>query len=85
VEVELDHVFICVDRWAPEAERIAAFGPCEGPSNVQPGRGTANRRFFFRNAMLELLQVENSLGARSEVTAPTQLWERWSVGNPVRG
>jgi hypothetical protein len=44
-----------VDRWAPEAERIAAFGLCEGPSNVHPGQGTANRRFFFRNAMLELL------------------------------
>jgi hypothetical protein len=55
MKVELDHVFICVDRWAPEAEQTAAFGLCERPSDVHPGQGTANRRFFFPNAMLELL------------------------------
>jgi len=55
MNVELDHVFICVDRWAPEAEQTAAFDLCERHSNVHPGPGTANRRFFFRNAMLELL------------------------------
>jgi hypothetical protein len=78
VAVELDHVFICVNRGAPEAERLVRFGLCEGASNVHPGQGTANRRFFFRNAMLELLWVENPLDAQSEQTGPTQLWERWS-------
>lgn len=76
--VELDHVFICVTRGAPEAEELVQFGLREGPSNVHPGQGTANRRFFFRNGMLELLWVEDPVEAQSERTTPTQLWERWS-------
>ena len=76
--IELDHVFICVSRGAPEAEHLVRFGLCEGPPNVHPGQGTANRRFFFANSMLELLWVENSAEAQNEVTAPTQLWERWT-------
>lgn len=76
--VELDHVFICVSQGAPEAEELIRFGLFEGPSNLHPGQGTANRRFFFTNAMLELLWVENPLEAQSERTAPTKLWERWS-------
>ena len=76
--IELDHVFICVDRGAPEAERLIEFGLCEGAPNVHPGQGTANRRFFFQNAMLELLWVEDLQEAQSSRTAPTLLWERWS-------
>ena len=75
---ELDHVFICVSRGAPEAEHLVQFGLREGPSNTHPGQGTANRRFFFRNAMLELLWVEDAREAQSEETAATRLWERWS-------
>src|SRR5947209_7734859 len=78
MKVELDHVFVCVNRSAPEAEEVSRFGLSEGPANVHPGQGTANRRFFFRNGMLELLWVENPEEARNEVTAPTQLWERWT-------
>ena len=76
--IELDHVFICVARSAPEAELLVEFGLCEGTSNVHPGQGTANRRFFFQNAMLELLWVEDPQEARSVQTAPTLLWDRWS-------
>jgi hypothetical protein len=75
--VELDHLFFCVSPGAPEGEHLLRFGWCEGPPNVHTGQGTANRRFFFRNAMLELLWVENPLEAQSEQTAPTRLWERW--------
>lgn len=79
MEVEPDHVFICVDRRAPEAEQSCCVWPLRRTSHVHPGQGTANRRFFFRNAMLEFAPAgKNSLGARSEVTAPMQLWERWS-------
>jgi hypothetical protein len=76
--IELDHVFICVARGAPEAELLVEFGLCEGAPNVHPGQGTANRRFFFQNAMLELLWVEDRQEAQSSQTAPTLLWERWS-------
>jgi Glyoxalase-like domain len=76
--VELDHVFVCVNRSAPEAQELCRFGLSEGTANVHIGQGTANRRFFFRNGMLEFLWVEDPDEARSEDTAPTQLWERWS-------
>ncbi len=75
--VELDHMFICTEVGAPEADQFVAFGLAEGSSNVHPGQGTANRRFFFHNAMLELLWVRDEREARSPPITPTQLWERW--------
>lgn len=80
--VEVDHVFICTARGAPAAERLVDFGLTEGPPNRHPGQGTACRRFFFQNAMLELVWVEDPAEAQSEQTRRTQLWERWS--NPGR-
>lgn len=56
---ELDHVFIWTAAGAPEADLLRDFGLTEGPPNVHPGQGTANRRFFFHNAMLELLWVHD--------------------------
>ncbi|WP_246828969.1 hypothetical protein [Synechococcus sp. PCC 7502] len=50
----------------------------EGTSNTHSGQGTANRRFFFRNAMLELLWVHDMEEAKSESIRPTRLWERWT-------
>lgn len=75
--VELDHVFVCTAVGAPEADRLADFGLTEGTPNPHPGQGTASRRFFFRNAMLELLWVRDEHEARSPLVAPTRLWERW--------
>jgi len=48
-----------------------------GPANVHPGQGTMNRRFFFHNAMLELLWVHDPVEAQNMRTRPTHLWERW--------
>ncbi len=78
---ELDHLFICTSVGAPEADRLIEFGLTEGSPNVHPGQGTANRRFFFQNAMLELLWVRDSAEAESETTRPTRLWERWTGRN----
>ena len=75
---ELDHLFVCVSPGAPEAGRLIQLGLMEGPPNTHPGQGTANRRFFFANAMLELLWVADAAEAQSEMAAPTKLWERWS-------
>ncbi len=77
--VQLDHVFICTAVGAPAAERLREFGLTEGSPNKHAGQGTACRRFFFRNAMLELLWVEDEMEARSEQTVQTRLWERWSA------
>jgi hypothetical protein len=74
---EFDHLFICTDVGAGEADRLVALGLVEGTANTHPGQGTANRRFFFQNAMLELLWVHDPLEAQSEPIRRTRLWERW--------
>lgn len=62
--MELDHLFVLLepDTEKATAERLERAVTClreaglhEGSSNTHPGQGTANRRFFFGNAMLELL------------------------------
>jgi Glyoxalase-like domain len=75
---EIDHVFVCAAFGAPEAEQLIAFGLTEGSRNRHPGQGTANRRFFFRNAMLELLWVESAEEAQGDNVRRLGLWERWS-------
>ncbi|HZS05256.1 MAG TPA: VOC family protein [Blastocatellia bacterium] len=75
---ELDHLFVCTAAGAPEAGRLIEFGLTEGTPNTHPGQGTANRRFFFHNAFLELLWVHNPQEAQSEAIRPLHLWERWS-------
>jgi len=77
--LELDHIFICTKKGAPEAELLKAFGLSEGSKNIHPGQGTANRRFFFHNSMLELLWLESPDEAQSELTKPTGLFERLSL------
>jgi hypothetical protein len=47
----------------PEVELFAAFGLTEGAPNTHPGQGTACRRFFFRNAYLELVRGHDPAGA----------------------
>ena len=74
---EFDHLFIWTEAGAPAAQKLIDFGLTEGPSNIHPGQGTANRRFFFHNAMVELLWVHDLEEARSEVTAPTTLGKRF--------
>jgi hypothetical protein len=72
----LDHAFVTCSVGAPEAEGLIAHGFVEGSANVHPGQGTANRRFFFTNFMLELLWVANP--AETANVAHTGLGERWS-------
>jgi hypothetical protein len=74
----VDHVFICTHYGAPGAQRLIELGFTEGPPNTHPGQGTANRRFFFRSTMLELLWVADEAAAHSGLTRPTLLWDRWS-------
>ncbi len=74
--MEIDHIFICVKPGGPEAEALAEFGLTEGSANRHLGQGTANRRFFFHNAFIELLWLEDSEEAQNQVTKPTNLFER---------
>ena len=72
----LDHIFLLVNEGAPEADAIARLGFLEGSPNSHPGMGTANRRFFFDHAMLELLYVRDPAEAQSEPIKPAGIWER---------
>jgi hypothetical protein len=76
-KMDLDHVFVCTARDAPEAERLRELGLLEGTPNVHRGQGTANRRFFFANAMLELLWVRDESEAASQAVSRTGLLPRW--------
>jgi hypothetical protein len=77
MNLSIDHIFIWTSNGAPEAEHLKEFGLEEGSPNRHPGQWTACRRFFFHNAMLELLWVENETEVQSEAIRPTRLWERW--------
>jgi hypothetical protein len=77
MSLELDHFFICTAIGAPEAEDLVRFGLTEGTPNRHPGQGTANRRFFFANAFLELVWVHDPAEAQSAPVRRTGLWERW--------
>ena len=74
---ELDHVIIFCNVGAPEAGALTDQGLHEGPGNSHPGQGTANRRFFFPNAYLELLWIENSVEAQRPEVRDIRLYERW--------
>jgi hypothetical protein len=74
--MEIDHIFICTSTNAPEGDLLVEFGLEEGSSNTHPGQGTACRRFYFHNLMIELLWVENIEEVKNERTKPMRLYER---------
>jgi hypothetical protein len=72
----LDHLFVLATPGAPLASRLVDAGFVEGAGRRHPGQGTANRRFFFQNAMLEFLFVVSEDELRSAAVARTRLLER---------
>lgn len=75
--LQVDHVFVCCDPEAPEAEALLKAGLVEGTRNVHPGQGTENRRFFFARGFLELFWVANADEAQSAPARRLGLWPRW--------
>lgn len=78
--MSLHHVFLAVERGGPEVDALVGAGFTEGPSNVHHGQGTACRRFFFGNAYLEFLWLENRTEASSPVVSRTGLEARLGAG-----
>lgn len=74
--IALDHLFICTEPQAPGLDALLSQGFLEGSANSHPGQGTANRRLFFRNLMLEFLWVTDDREVTHPAIAPTRLWER---------
>jgi len=79
---DIDHVFIWTKPDAPEAALLQGLGLQEGAGRTHPGQGTANRRFFFRNAMLELLFVNEADTIVHDLVDPTHLHARAAKGSP---
>jgi hypothetical protein len=77
---ELDHIFVCVEPEAPEAEFIKGFGFQESNRRTHTGQGTANVCFLFHNAYLELLWLRDINEILSSVVRPLGLWERCCWG-----
>ena len=65
MNMTLDHFFILVEPEAKVADRLLEHGFQEGPRNTHPGQGTANRRFYFANGMLEFIWVKDADEARN--------------------
>ena len=65
MNLELDHVFILVEPGARVADHLLELGFQEGPRNTHPGQGTANRRFYFANGMLEFIWLQDADEART--------------------
>ena len=74
--IELDHFFVITRPGAPEADGLAALGLVEGTPNVHTGQGTANRRFFFANAMLELIYIRDAHEATAGAAGKLRISER---------
>ena len=78
---EIDHVFVWTDAGAPAADRLLSLGFAEAPGREHPGQGTANRRFVFRNAMLEFLWVRDEREALAAGGGRLKLLDRWRRRN----
>ncbi|MEH2079204.1 MAG: VOC family protein [Nostoc sp.] len=76
MQLELDHIFVCVEPEAPPADILTAFGLTEGTRGIHQGQGTANVCFFFENAYLELLWLFDANEIQSPLVRPTGLWPR---------
>lgn len=79
--IELDHFFILTDPGAPQAELLSEIGLIEGTSNDHPGQGTANRRFFFSDTMLELAYIRDANEAANGPGSRLRFAERAADAN----
>ncbi len=74
--IRFHHFFCFVPKGAPQMDELVRMGLNEGPPNRHPGQGTANRRIFFENGMIELIWAEDEVELQSPSISPTRLWER---------
>jgi len=79
MSLKLDHFFILTSPGAPEAELLVDLGMVEGTPNTHPGQGTANRRFFFADAALELIFLADEDEARSGAGHGMRIVDRLSM------
>ena len=78
--IELDHFFILTEPGALQAELLSEIGLTEGTASNHLGQGTANRRFFFEDTMLELLYVCDAQEAMNGPGSQLRLVDRAAGG-----
>ncbi|NER33878.1 MAG: VOC family protein [Oscillatoria sp. SIO1A7] len=61
--LELDHILVWVSPKAPEAQILAEFGLQRKDYKEHIGQGTASYFFFFENAYLELIWIDDEQAA----------------------
>jgi hypothetical protein len=61
--MEIDHVFMFVDRDGPELAQLMHLGLTVTYQREHPGQGTANACFCFANMFLELLWMDDPKAA----------------------
>jgi Glyoxalase-like domain len=74
--MEVDHVFLFIEKPELVARVLGEFGLTEGSPNVHPGQGTACTHSFFHNAYLESAWVTNEPEIKPSPISRTKLWER---------
>lgn len=77
IATEVDHLFVFSTPGAPEGNELLAAGFTEGSPNTHADQGTACRRFFFANCMVEFLYATDLDVTRRGISASTGLAERW--------
>jgi len=76
MKLEFDHVFIIVKQKAEVADALVSLGMLEGDSNKHQGQGTSNRRFYFKNGMLEFLYIHDENEAIKGPARDLKFYER---------
>jgi hypothetical protein len=61
---EIDHVWILVERGAPEADLLRGLGMLVAPPVPHEGQGTVGVPVMFENVYLELLSVEDEAASQ---------------------
>lgn len=75
-DLSFHHFFVFVPPGAKQVDRLVQAGFLEASRNTHAGQGTANRRIFFDNGMLEFIWASDLTELRTPLTAPTRLLER---------
>jgi hypothetical protein len=74
--VELDHVFVFTTPGGPEERMLDALGLRCTYRRAHPGQVTANARYAFENAFLELLGITDAAETARDGIRRTRLLER---------
>jgi hypothetical protein len=74
--MEIDHIFMFVERDGPELAQLKGLGLVETYRREHPGQGTANVCFCFDNMFVELLWMDDPVASLTDPFVRTGLEPR---------